>query len=319
MKKIAVLTSGGDAPGMNACIYNLFVLCNRNGIELYGVQRGYQGLIDNDINLLTYKDVENSYSLGGSVLKSARSPEFRELEGKQKAFEIYKKHEFDALIVIGGNGSYRGAKEFSTLGANVICLPGTIDNDLNYTEKSLGFDTAVNNSVSAIDKIKDTMTSNDRGAVIEVMGRHSGDIALNSATASNADAVVVEEVPHTITRVIEDVKRAIVRGVESPIVIVSENILNIEELASELENRTGKIFKTTVLGYIQRGGNPTVYDRNFAMELAVKTIDLLQKGYKNRSVGTVAGNIIDVKLKEVEDKETNFDFELYSLFRKLND
>ena len=160
MRKIAVLTSGGDAPGMNACVYNLFVLCNRSNIELFGVKKGYQGLINDDISLLTHKDVENIYALGGSVLKSARSEEFRTKEGKDKAFANLKKYGIEAVVVIGGNGSFRGAQELSReYDIDVFALPGTIDNDLNYTQKSLGFDTAVNNSVSAIDKIKDTPTT----------------------------------------------------------------------------------------------------------------------------------------------------------------
>ena len=276
MKKIAVLTSGGDAPGMNACLANLFILSNRKGFELIGIKEGFIGLVNNDFVTLTKEHITNIYSLGGSILKTGRSEEFLLESGRQKALNNLKNNDIDTLIVIGGNGSYRGAQKLAELGVKIIALPGTIDNDLNYTEKSLGFDTAVNNSVTAIDKIRDTMLSNNRGVVIEVMGRRSGDIALFAATASNADAVVVKEVSKTKNQVLEKVQLAIKRGVDNPTVIVSENILNVKKLAKDLEAKTGKPFKTTILGYIQRGGNPTVFDRNYAMELAVKTIALIE-------------------------------------------
>ena len=318
MKRIAVLTSGGDSPGMNACIANLFTLCSRNNLELVGVKEGYIGLVDDKFVNLSLEMVENIYHLCGSVLKTGRSKEFVTEVGLKKAVANLKKHNIDVLVVIGGNGSYRGAQDLMQYGVNIICLPGTIDNDLNYSEKSLGFDTALNNSVFAIDKIKDTMLSNNRGVVVEVMGRNSGDIALYSAVASNADVVVVKEVESTKANIIKKVKRAIDRGVENPTVIVSEHILNVEDLAKELEQKTSKTFKTTVLGYIQRGGNPSVFDRKYAMELAVRTIELIEEKHYNRAVGMKESLIYDVDLKDVLTEQTNFNFQLYALFEKLN-
>lgn len=318
MKKIAVLTSGGDAPGMNACLANLFTLCNRKNIELIGFKQGYVGLVDNDFIVITQNDIKNIYNLGGSVLKTGRSKEFLEESGQQKAISNLKNNQIDALIVIGGNGSYKGAQTLSKLGVKVICLPGTIDNDLDYTEKSLGFDTAVNNSVIALDKIKDTMSSNNRGVVVEVMGRNSGDIALYTATASNADAVIVKEIKDSKITVTDKIKKAIARGVESPTVVVAENIINITKLAKELEKETNVTFKPMALGYIQRGGSPTVFDRNYAMELAVKSIELLEKGIFNRVVGLKDGKIYDAELKTALSEKDNFNFALYDLFLKLN-
>jgi 6-phosphofructokinase 1 len=318
MKRIAVLTSGGDSPGMNACLANLYTLSKRKDFELIGFKEGYIGLVNNDFIVLKHDHIKNIYNLGGSILKTGRSEEFLLESGRKKAINNLKANNIDTLVVIGGNGSYKGAQELSEMGVKIIALPGTIDNDLNYSEKSLGFDTAVNNSVTAIDKIKDTMLSNNRGVVIEVMGRRSGDIALFAATASNADAIVVKEVEKTKNQVLEKVKLAIKRGVDNPTVIVSENILDVEELAKELEAATKKEFKTTVLGYIQRGGNPTVFDRNYAMELAVKTIELIEDKKYNRAVGVNEGKIYDVDLASVLTKDTNFNYQLYSLFEKLN-
>ena len=318
MKKIAVLTSGGDSPGMNACIANLFTLCDRKNITLLGVKQGYVGLVENDFITLKQEHIGNVYNLGGSFLKTGRSEEFLKESGKQKAIKNLKEHNVEVLVVIGGDGSFRGAQELSEMGIKIICLPGTIDNDLDYTEKSLGFDTAVNNCVSAIDKIKDTMLSNNRGVVVEVMGRRSGDIALYTATASNADAVVVKEVPTSKENVIEKIKLAISRGVESPSVVVGEYILDVNVLASELTQATNKLFKPMILGYIQRGGNPTVFDRNYAMELAVKTVELVEGGIFNRAIGLKNGKIYDTELKTVLFKEDNFNYELYKLFQKLN-
>ncbi|MGD9901550.1 MAG: ATP-dependent 6-phosphofructokinase [Spirochaetales bacterium] len=318
MKKIAVLTSGGDAPGMNACLANLFELCKRFNYRLICFRQGYIGLIDNDFVILKEHDIENIYSLGGSIIKTGRSKEFLTKEGQLKAIETLKINDIDTLIVIGGNGSYRGAQDLEKLGVKVIAIPGTIDNDLNYSTRSLGFDTAVNNSVSAIDKIKDTMSANNRGVVIEVMGRNSGDIALYSAVASNANAIVVKEVPESKNEIIGSVERAIKRGVTSPTVVVAENILDSAKLAETLEAKTGITFKTTVLGYIQRGGNPTVFDRNFAMQLAVKSIELIEVGKHNIAIGMKNGKIHCENLDKVLTEKTNFNFELYDLFKKLN-
>jgi|AntRauTorcE11897_2_1112592.scaffolds.fasta_scaffold00019_62 6-phosphofructokinase 1 len=319
MKRIAVLTSGGDSPGMNTCLAHLFTLCSANNMQLVGVKQGYIGLIENNNFVITKDHIKNIYNIGGSILKTGRSEEFLTKAGRQKAVNNLKENDIHCLVVIGGNGSFRGAQKLADEGVNVIAVPGTIDNDLNYSEKSLGFDTAVNNSVSAIDKIKDTMLSNNRGVVVEVMGRRSGDIALYAASASNADVVVVKEVPKTVKEVTEYVLKAIKKGVDNPTVVVSENILNTTNLAKQLEKASNKPFKTTVLGYIQRGGKPTVFDRNYAMELAVKTIKLIEENLFSRAIGVKNGQIYHTNLSNVLTMKTNYNFQLHELFKKLND
>lgn len=318
MKRIAVLTSGGDSPGMNACIANLYAMAVKKNIKLVAFNRGYEGLMKNDVEVITEEEIKNIISLGGSVIKTARSLNFLTKEGQKKAVENLKFSNIEVLIIIGGNGSFRGAQDLAKLGVKVIAIPGTIDNDLNFSERSLGFDTAVNNSVSCIDKVKQTMLANERGSIIEVMGRRSGDIALYSAVAGNANAVVVREVEETKDLVVSQVKKAIKRGVENPTIIVAEGILDIKELSNKLEKETNKTFKTEVMGYLQRGGSPTVYDRKFAMELAVKSIELIEKNEFNKAIGIKNGKIYCVDIEGVITEKTNFNFELYELFFNLN-
>jgi len=318
IRKIAVLTSGGDCQGMNACLNIIVKMAEFNYISVYGVKNGYQGLIDNDIVELKYNDVRNISHLGGTVLKSARSQEFMTLEGQKKAAKNLKDREIDALIVIGGDGSFRGVMALNSLGVKTAAIPGTIDNDLHFTESTLGFDTAVNVAANAIESIKQTMAALDRCSVIEVMGRNCGAIALHSAAACCAEVVVLQEKPFTRRKIVRAIKRAKDRGIDSPTVVVAENLFDIKELAKEIETTLGIETKTSVLGYIQRGGAPSVADRILAMQYGVKAIELLVSGKFNRAIGIKNGKIIDVSMEAAIDTNSNFNEVLFDLFSKLN-
>ena len=318
IKKIAVLTSGGDSQGMNACLNIIVKMAEFNYISVYGVRNGYQGLVKDDIVELKYADVRNIAHLGGTYLKSARCKEFLTLEGQKKAAKNLKDRDIDALIVIGGDGSFRGVMALNEQGIKTMAIPATIDNDLHYTENTLGFDSAVNVAASAIESIKQTMSALDRCSVIEVMGRHCGSIALYSAAACCAEVVVLPEKPFTREKIIRAIKRAKDRGIDSPTVVVAEHLYDIKELAADIESKLGIETKTCVLGYIQRGGAPSVEDRLLAMQYGVKAIELLVSGKHNRAIGIKNGKIIDVSMETAIDTNTNFNEVLFDLFSKLN-
>ncbi len=319
INNVAILTSGGDSQGMNACINIIVKFASFNYINVYAVRNGYQGLIDDKIEQISYDDVRNISHLGGTVLKSARSKEFMTLEGQNKAVENLKKHNIDALIVIGGDGSFRGVMELNELGVKTIAIPATIDNDLDYTDNSLGFDSAVNVAAGAIESVKQTMSALDRCSVIEVMGRHCGDIALYSAAACACDVVVIPEKPITTEQIIEKVKAAKERGIASPTVVVAENLIDIQELAKRIQSETGIETKTDVLGYIQRGGAPSVRDRMLALEFGVRAIELLVAGRHNRAIGIKNNKIIDLSMEAALYAPERFNDVLYNLFETLND
>ncbi len=319
IKNIAILTSGGDSQGMNACVNIIVKFASFNYINVYAVRNGYQGLIDDKIEPISYDDVRNISHLGGTVLKSARSKEFMTLEGQNKAVDNLKKHEIDALIVIGGDGSFRGVMELNELGVKTIAIPATIDNDLDYTDNSLGFDSAVNIAANAIESVKQTMSALDRCSVIEVMGRHCGDIALYSAAACACDVVVIPEKPITTEQIIEKVKTCRERGILSPTIVVAENLIDIQELAKRIQTETGVETKTDVLGYIQRGGAPSVRDRMLALEFGVKAIELLVAGRYNRAIGIKNNKIIDLSMEAALYAPERFNDVLYNLFETLND
>lgn len=321
MKRIAVLGSGGDCQGMNSVIVDLVRRARTEGIEVIGIKKGYKGLFEKNYVVLTPEmfienDVENR---GGCFLKASRCLELQTPEGEKTACAFLDELKIDVLVVIGGNGSFMGAQRFIRHGKKVMCLPGTIDNDLSYVSKTLGFDTAVANSVEAVNKIKQTMLTNDRGVVIEVMGRHNGSIALNVAVSTAACSLIVNEDGGYNEKLVEDeVKRAINRGIESPVVILSENIVNIDDVVKNLEAKTGKQFRGDVLSYIQRGGDPTFNDRIYATRLACRTIELIKEGTFNRAIGLKDGKIIDVPVADANTNPTNFDFELLKIFKEMN-
>lgn len=314
MKNVAILTSGGDSQGMNAYIHKITKLLLKNKYKVFGIRRGFQGLIEEDFVSLTKESTENISFLGGSILKTARCKEFYTDEGVKKGRKILQKHKIDVLIVLGGNGSYKGAINLCEYNQKMICVPGTIDNDLYYSDISLGFDTAVNNAVEAIEKIKQTMLSNNRGLIVEVMGRDCGNIALNTAISVNANALVINEDPKSQENIETVIKNAIKSGVESPVVVVQENILDGEVLAKNLETKFKKQFKFEKLGYIQRGGSPTVKDKIFANLLAIQTMNSILKGEFDIAVGMNKENIFTKDIKDVLKAKSNFNKNLYDLF-----
>lgn len=281
MKKIVVLTSGGDSSGMNAYLKSLAQICEKNKIVLYACYYGYQGLVEGNIKKISLDELAGIENEGGSVIKVSRSKDFTTENGFNKALKTAKK--FDCVIVVGGNGSFAGAKRLADAGINILAIPGTIDNDLFYTDKTLGYETACNNALDAIIKIKQTMQSCDRGAVVEVMGRNCPDITIFSAILTNADVLVTEKQP--FDAILKQVEKAIKNGATSPLVVVQENLLDAKELALFLQQKTGKEFKSNVLGYLQRGGAPTSNEKLFAIELACETVKNILNSNYNKAIG----------------------------------
>ena len=317
MEKIAVLTSGGDSQGMNAFVYKLVNLLEKNKYEVVGIEEGYNGIFERKFVNLTSKSIEPFSLLGGSFLKTARSARFSTQEGLLEASKILKEENIACLVINGGNGSFKGANELSELGINVICVPGTIDNDVYFSDLSLGFDTAVNNAVDYIDKVKQTMKANNRGVVFEVMGRNCGNIALNTALSVNADSLIVNEDKNSISSVFKNVETAIKNGETSPVIILQENILDANGLIEELEKKFKKDFRFIDVGYVQRGGEPTVKDRIFATSLACKTFELIKNKTYNQAVGQKLEKIFNMPLNKALDVHDNFNYDLYNLY--LND
>ncbi|AEI46553.1 6-phosphofructokinase [Runella slithyformis DSM 19594] len=297
IKKIAVFTSGGDAPGMNACIRAVVRTSMYYGIEVYGIRRGYNGMIAGDIYQMTSHSVSNIIQRGGTILKSARSKEFMTKEGRQKAFEQLQKFGIEGLVAIGGNGTFTGATIFyDEYGIPTVGAPGTIDNDLFGTDYTIGYDTAVNTALEAIDKIRDTADSHDRVFFIEVMGRDSGYIAIQSGIAGGAEIVMVPEVLTPITEVIETLKQGWNRSKSSSIIVVAEGDEegNAAEVAEKIKSRVDIDIdiRVTTLGHIQRGGIPTAYDRILASRLGLGAVEGLMNGHKNVMVGIINNEII---------------------------
>ena len=318
MKKIAVLTSGGDAPAMNACLYTIFQTCAINGIDLYGVRRGYAGLIEGDIFLIDKMFVSNINNLGGSVLGTSRCKAFETVGGRKMALENLNKLGIECLIAIGGDGTYAGLRSFLADGAKVIGLPGTIDNDLGYTERTIGFDTAVNNAVDAIDIIRQTMLTNHRISLIETMGRHCGMIALHSAVASNADVVITRERNKSYEQLRNLVEGQLKLGNVAPCVVVAEKLMNVHEVATRLENELSIESRGIVLGYVQRGGSPTVADRILAMRYGVEAVRCAMAEKFGVALGLNKNVITQTNLADIPSFEPIFDAHLYDEFCERN-
>lgn len=317
--KIGVLTSGGDAPGMNAAI-RAVVRCGIDaGFEVYGIKRGYEGLLDGEIERMSLSSVGDILHRGGTILKTARSERFSTEEGVKRSKVILGTFGIDALIVIGGDGSMRGALELSKLGVNVMCLPGTIDNDLAYTDYTIGFDTAVNTVLDAISKVRDTSSAHERNTIIEVMGRHCGDIALYAGVGGGAEAVLIPEVEADVNRVCRKILQGAGRGKLNSIIINAEGSgVSSEELAKEIAEVTGRETRIVVLSYLQRGGVPTLDDRLLASQSGAKAIELIQNGIKNRAIGTVNGKIQAFEIEGALAEKPEFDHELYELIDVLS-
>jgi 6-phosphofructokinase 1 len=314
LKKIGVLTSGGDAPGMNAAIRAVVRTAVFNKLDVVGIERGYSGLIHAEFMPMYLSSVADIIQRGGTILRTARCEEFTTVEGRQRAAGNLHKEGIDGIVIIGGDGSFRGAKAFSAE-HNIPCIgvPGTIDNDIPCTDYTIGFDTAVNNVVDAINKIRDTATSHERTYVVEVMGRNSGFIALEAGLAGGAESILIPEVPVDVQEVIEKIWRGHSRGKLHSIIVVAEGAGSAIEIGKEIKDKTGFDTKITILGHIQRGGTPTAFDRNLASRLGAAAVDLLLAGKDKRVVGTVAGEIKDYDIDYVLSQTKTIDQGVYKL------
>ncbi|MGL5765585.1 MAG: 6-phosphofructokinase [Sarcina sp.] len=318
MKKIAILTSGGDAPGMNAAIRAVVRMALHEGLEVVGVTRGYSGLINGELIEMNRGSVSDIIHRGGTILRTARCPEFKQEEVRQHAANLLKNNGVDALVVAGGDGSFMGAKLLSKLGVKTIGLPATIDNDLPYTDFTIGFDTALETISDAINKLRDTSTSHDRVSVIEVMGRSCGDLALYAGIASGAEVIVVPELEFDKDDLCEQILAGKSRGKTHTIVIVAEGVGKSEELAKYIEEKTGAETRATILGHIQRGGTPSPTDRILASKLGVRAVELLLEGKTARVVGIENNKIIDMDIDEAIAIPRKFDRALYDMANAIN-
>lgn len=318
MKRLAVLTSGGDAPGMNAAIRAVVRYSIYHKIEVMGVIRGYRGLMHGDFVPMSVSSVGDIIHRGGTILKSARALEFLKEEGKQMAIRMLKENRIDGLIVIGGDGSFRGAREMSIRGIPSIGIPGTIDNDLAYTDYTIGFDTAVNTALDAIGKLRDTSSSHERVSIVEVMGRNCGDIALYAGMGGGAEAIIVPEIPYDIREISNKLLESAKRGKTQSIIIVAEGAASAKEIAVKISELTNMESRTTILGHIQRGGTPTGYDRVLASKLGATAVECLLQGKKNRVVGIQNNRIIDVDIIEALDMPRRFDRKMHELSKVLS-
>lgn len=299
VKRIGVLTSGGDAPGMNAAVRAVVRTALFHGIECYGIRRGYNGLISGDIIKLDVSSVSRTINRGGTVLYTARSKEFMTIDGRKKAAATCKFFGLDGIIAVGGDGTFRGAKALSELGVNVVCIPATIDNDISCTNYSIGFDTAANTAIDCIDRLRDTMQSHERCSVVEVMGRNAGYLAMYVGLAVGATAVLVPEKQIDFNEdVVEKLRRARLNGFTHYMIVVAEGAGSATDIAARIKEETGMDPRVTVLGHIQRGGTPTGRDRVNATKMGYLAVELLLNGKTNRVVCTNDGAYTDVDIDE---------------------
>lgn len=320
MKKIAILTSGGDAPGMNAAIRAVVRGAIYYEMEVFGIERGFEGLMNGDFKEMTISSVSDIMQRGGTTLKTARSQRFMTPEGFQRALDMLESFDIEGLVVIGGDGSYKGGLALSKAGKTVIGLPGTIDNDLAYTDYTIGFDTAVNTVLSAIGNIRDTSSSHERGTVIEVMGRNCGDIALYAGLTGGAESILIPEEPVDIDRICKTLLRGKSRGKMHSVILRAEGVkMPTEELAKTISERTGIDIKIVVLGYIQRGGSPTARDRMLASRMGYKAVELLcQEEVTSKAVGIKGDEIVYYDLEEALDMPRKHDRSLMDLAEILS-
>lgn len=316
IKKIGVLTSGGDAPGMNAAIRAVVRSATANNIEVYGIQQGFCGVYHDYIKKLTSTKVAGIVNLGGTFLSSSRFPEFKEIETRKKAVEVLKKHGIQALIVIGGDGSYMGAMSLSKMGFPCIGIPGTIDNDAPNTDFTIGFDTSLNTIVEAVDRLRDTSASHRRCSVVEVMGREAGDLALWAGIATGAEFTIVPEFDYDVEKIVAKIKDDRLSGKKHFIVIVAEGVKIVKQLVAKIEKETDIETRATVLGHIQRGGRPTAVDRVLASRMAKYAIDLLIAGESGRCVGIKENKLMHSDIIEAIEQNHTVDKELFNIANK---
>ena len=318
LKSIGVLTSGGDAPGMNATLRAVVRTGIYYGYKMLGIHKGYDGLMHGDIEEMSLRSVGDIIQRGGTILQTARSAEFATDAGMEKAMNIANVYEMDSLVVIGGDGSYRGARDLAARGMNVIGLPGTIDNDISCTEYTIGYDTAMNTVLDAIDKIRDTSYSHERCSVLEVMGRKAGWIAINCGIAGGAEAVVLPENPFDID---QDIIKPIIdgrnRGKKHYLVILAEGVGGAVEIAKYIEEKTDIVTRATILGYIQRGGSPSLMDRVMGSRMGAYAVETLRAGRSNRIIAVQGGKVVDLDITEALNMKKGMDMELVELSRIL--
>lgn len=313
MKRIAVLTSGGDAPGMNAAIRSVVRYAIHEKVDVYGIQRGYKGLMEGELKEMSTSSVGDIMHRGGTILRSARALDFIEEEGQQKAINVLNVFKIDGLVIIGGDGSFKGAQALSRRGFPSIGIPGTIDNDLGYTDFTIGFDTAVNTALDAISKLRDTTSSHERVSLIEVMGRNCGDIALYSGLAGGAEAILIPEKNYDLDEICKQLMISNNRGKTQSIIVVAEGVGSANDIGAKIHDKTGLEARTTILGHIQRGGSPTAIDRMLASRMGVKAVQLLIEGKSARVVGIKENKIVDMDIDEALSIKNSIDNEMYGL------
>lgn len=313
VNRIGMLTSGGDAPGMNAAIRAVVRKSIYHGLEVVGIKRGFDGLLKKEFVKLRLGSVADIIHRGGTILHTARSEEFKTEEGQRKGVNNIRDGGIDGLVVIGGDGSFKGALALAKLGVPVIGVPATIDNDVGGTDMTIGFDTAVNNVVDAINKIRDTATSHERIFIIEVMGRHAGHIALYAGLSGGAESILVPEIPVDIDEVIFKLQRGINRGKLHSIIIVAEGAASGLTIGEEIKKRMGQETRVTILGHLQRGGAPTALDRMLASCMGAKAVDLLLEGESRKMVGIVNGKLVAVDIEEALSRKRVLNRELWEL------
>lgn len=319
VKTIGVLTSGGDAPGMNAAVRAVVRTALSKGMRVKGIYRGYNGLIEDEVFDMNIRSVSDIIHRGGTVLFTARSPRFKEEEGMQTAINTCKKHGIDGIVCIGGDGTYRGARDLSERGIPCVGVPGTIDNDISSTEYSIGFDTAVNTCKEMVDRLRDTAQSHERCTIVEVMGRGAGYLALHSGIACGATTILVPEVEFDVEKdIIDRIYRAKNTGKKHFIIVVAEGIGGVEKLSKQIRAVTGIDSRATILGHVQRGGSPSVRDRVCASEMGYAAVDLLSQGIGNRVVAYRHGELVDIDIFEALKMEKPFEYKLYEIANTIN-
>jgi 6-phosphofructokinase 1 len=323
MKTIGVLTSGGDAPGMNAAIRSVVRTALAKNMTVKGIFRGYNGLLSRHIEELSVRSVSNIIGRGGTILYTARSLEFNTVEGVKKAVKTCIDENIDGIVIIGGDGSFRGARDLSNAGIPCIGVPATIDNDISSTECTIGFDTAMNTAMELIDKLRDTAQSHDRCSVVEVMGRRAGNIALHTGIACGATSILTMEMDYTVEHAIERIRNTQTSGKHHFIVVVSEGYtvghsIDANVIARRIQDSTGVEARATILGHVQRGGTPTVCDRLAASRLGYRAVELLENGNGNRVVGIMKNAVVDYEINEALAMVKEFDRELYQIAETIS-
>ena len=313
VKHIAVLTSGGDAPGMNAAIRAVVRKGVYHGLRVSGVKHGFAGLIRGEVESMDLGSVADIIQRGGTKLFTARCKEFETEAGQEQAVRVLREHEIDALVVIGGDGSFRGARALAHRGVSTIGIPGTIDNDIPCTDYTIGFDTAVNTVIGAIDKIRDTATSHERTYVIEVMGRNAGDIAMIAGLAGGAESILIPESPFDLEMVLEKLKHGISRGKRHSIILVAEGVGHGMKIGELIAEQTGWEVRVTVLGHLQRGGSPTAFDRVLASRMGATAVDLLREGRTSEMIGILGSRIVATDIDEALATPRQIDLSVYEL------